>query len=705
MKYRKRESSGQPRRPTKTGKFAKRLPIVILAVILTMTMILPSAADLSAPDPDSGLQTPEIGMDNGSGTTQTPDPDSGLQTPEIGMDNGSEVSQTQDPDRPSDEEGSEEHHPFQDVGDDQWFAPAVQYVFSHGLMNGMEKTVFAPSGSVSRGMVVTVLYRMEQSPDSTAEMPFRDVADNAYYTEAVRWAADNGIIDGYGDGLFGPSDDITREQLAKILCSYTRKMEYGIEQSAVQLDRFMDEDRISGWAEQGMKWAVGTELYRGDTEGCLLPKDSLTRSQLAQVLQRLHPRIESYRSSGDDPGESGRDNPEQADDPDDPDVSVLTASAGSRSFADNMARLMPENKNWTFSPYSLEMCLAMLTNGAKGATQAELMQVLGISDLDSYNAQTGEILEQYDSFQGVMDLETANAMWLNQDAFQGQGRFLESFSDVLQLYYRAESRTVYTSDAANQINQWASEHTHGRIEKVIDNEEWSFTTALSNAVYFKAAWDHQFLESSTFDQTFYSLNGTESDIPFMHQKNTFGYYEKDGVQALRMNYRKYSVDEKTMKMTNYCKDANFSMYFVLGGDEDGSLDLQHFLDKAEFTYRDVQVSIPKFEMTCGGGLDGQLKALGIRTAYDPVNADLTGMIDSILPGGQNLYLDSVLQRVFLQVDEEGTEAAAVTIAVEATTSLPSEEAAVFTADRPFWFAIRDNNSGWLLFTGRYIQAC
>lgn len=578
---------------------------------------------------------------------------------------------------------------FEDVESGQWFAPAVQYVFQHKLMNGISESEFAPDRAVSRGMAVTVLFRMEQPAAAKRAVSFADVEEGRFYSEAVGWAASEAIVEGYGNGEFGPLDDVSREQLAKIIYKYAECLHYDLGKPADSLDQYTDRADVSGWAESALKWAVGAEIIKGDNDR-LMPKDPLSRKQLAQILQRVDEKIAAGKDPSGGQGQTG-ENPGDE-----------TGRNG--TFADDMAARMPADKNWSLSPYSLEMCMAMFANGTNGPTREEFLDVLRIRDLDAYNASSKELLEKYASFREVMDLETANSIWLNQTEFGGKGSFLESFSSVLQLFYGAEAREVTSANSIESINAWTKEKTHGLIERIAEEDNRDFATAVANALYFKARWALPFDEHSTEDKPFYNLDGSESQVPFMHQRDYFGYYSENGVRAVKMDYSNTLTDPKTGKTETVCPDADFSMYILMSDNE--TVDVQKILDSAEFASTKVDLNIPRFRIEYGGPLDEHLQDLGILTAYDPNNADLSGMVDLSLLNGRNLYLDSVVQKAFVSVDEAGTEAAAVTVMFvkRNTTSVDTKPVVYFTADRPFWFAIRDNTSGRLLFTGKYVKA-
>ena len=176
--------------------------------------------------------------------------------------------------------------PFGDVDDGDWFADAVRFVYANGMMNGVSETDFAPHAATSRSMIVTILYRMEGEPVVDYAMDFTDVASDAYYTEAVRWAASKGIVGGYGNGLFGANDDVTREQLAAILYRYAACQGYDVSQRA-DLSGFGDASSISDYAQEALSWAHAQGLVLGFEDGSLRPQGTASRAQIAAVLMRF----------------------------------------------------------------------------------------------------------------------------------------------------------------------------------------------------------------------------------------------------------------------------------------------------------------------------------------------------------------------------------------------------------------------------------
>lgn len=182
--------------------------------------------------------------------------------------------------------------PFTDIRKTDWFYEDVAFVFANGLFNGISQNEFAPHMTMSRAMLVTVLYRMhklfgaEGGEETAYENPFDDVPDDKYYTEAVKWAAANGIVAGKGNGTFDPNGEITREQLAAILYRY---MQYaGIEYEATdEYITFEDESSISNFAKEAVQVMNKSGIIRGKGNGKIAPKSSATRAEVAAMLHRF----------------------------------------------------------------------------------------------------------------------------------------------------------------------------------------------------------------------------------------------------------------------------------------------------------------------------------------------------------------------------------------------------------------------------------
>ena len=178
--------------------------------------------------------------------------------------------------------------PFADVPDGAWYEEAVAYVYANGLMAGTGSTTFAPGATTTRGMIVTILYRLEGEPAVTAGSSFTDVGSGAWYADAVAWAAANSIVGGYGGGKFGPEDNITREQMAAILYRYAQYKGYDVSVGEdTNILSYVDADQMSEYAIPALQWACGAGLLSGKGGGVLDPAGTATRAEVATILMRF----------------------------------------------------------------------------------------------------------------------------------------------------------------------------------------------------------------------------------------------------------------------------------------------------------------------------------------------------------------------------------------------------------------------------------
>ena len=500
------------------------------------------------------------------------------------------------------------------------------------------------------------------------ELPFTDCTQDQY----IAWGWYNWLINGDGTGACR-ANSINREEAATIL---GRWLDNTYTDLPAGCGTGMPElDNVSEWARDGVTkcWLYGVIDTGGAAD--FRPQDPVTvadaRAWCANAMQV--------------------------------DASAYAQPEEAQTFADALVRALDADGNWSVSPYSVRLCLAMLANGAKGETRDELLAALRIDDLDAFNQSVQALLETYDGYARIMRLETANSVWLNQSRFDGAGAFLPEFVQTVTDCFRAEAQEVTDADSVECVNAWADEKTNGRIPTILSEDNRRFVTALVNAVYFKAAWENELDPADTDRADFTNADGAAVPVDMMHQTASFGYYATPGIQALEMPYRKYAVDNEMGDNWEYFRDADFSMYLIR---TDEALDVQHFLDSVEFETSRVDVSVPKFQVEYSAALDEALKALGVRIAYDPASADLSAMVDPALLGGREHFLDTVVHKTWLAVDEQGTEAAAVTAAMTGDRAAAERAPLVrtFKADGPFWFVIRDNANGEILFAGRFETA-
>ena len=244
--------------------------------------------------------TPELLVDNTAyvitaktenGTTTTIEPDEDKIVLDFGT--GEDPEQPEDPgtpeqpQQPEDPDAPEQPaEPFTDVDETDWFYDEVVYVYANGLMDGVGGNRFAPNSATTRAQLVTILYRMEGQPAVSGDLPFTDVEAGTWYTNAVGWAAQNGIVNGVGDDTFAPGNDLTREQLVTILYRYAESKGYDVSASA-DLAGYPDGEEIQAYAREAMAWAVAENIIRGMEDDTLKPAGNASRAQIATILMRF----------------------------------------------------------------------------------------------------------------------------------------------------------------------------------------------------------------------------------------------------------------------------------------------------------------------------------------------------------------------------------------------------------------------------------
>lgn len=340
--------------------------------------------------------------------------------------------------------------------------------------------------------------------------------------------------------------------------------------------------------------------------------------------------------------------------------------------------------DYIVSPLSVQFLLGMLLNGAQGKTADEICQVLGYGagEVDAVNEFARSMMEQLPALDKKTKLNIANAIVVNQrfpikDAFK---------ADVVK-YYDAEVSNKDFLDPAtvDAINQWASDHTNGLIQKVLDSLNAADLAILMNALYFKGSWMAPFAKDNTTREKFRKESGETAEVDMMKKYNTsLGYREGDGFRAVSLPYG----------------NGAYSMVILLPDTGKKPADVIAALDTLDWPdflktlyHRPVNLWFPKFKTGTTVVLNYLLSEMGMPLAFTEF-ADLKALSDYAL------CLTSVKQDAVIIVDEEGTEAAAVTIGMVGTTSVPPQPID-FRADRPFLYLITESDTGTILFAGKF----
>ncbi|HUT92257.1 MAG TPA: serpin family protein [Thermoguttaceae bacterium] len=384
------------------------------------------------------------------------------------------------------------------------------------------------------------------------------------------------------------------------------------------------------------------------------------------------------------------------------DLDQHSAAAVARSinaFAlDLYAQLQAAEGNLFFSPLSISTALAMTYAGARGETASQMADVLHfLLGQDALHAAFGSLVGDLNASGEAGDYElcVANRLW-GQTGFP----FRDEFLDLAASCYGGGFQDVdfiRDREAARQaINGWVEGQTHDRIQDLIPEGVIKELTrlVLTNAIYFKGEWASQFDPARTRDEPFTLDSGEQVDVPMMHATEEYRYMERDGFQVLEMPY----VGDRLSMVVLLPDEATGP-----SGIDASSIptDLDEWL--GGLSRRDVVVSFPKFKMTVDLKLAEVLEAMGMTNAFSGRLADFSGMADLSDIDGR-LKIDEVLHKAFVEVNEEGTEAAAATAVILGVVCVSYKPPPVhFVADRPFLFLIRDTQSGSVLFMGRMMN--
>ncbi|MBE6681851.1 MAG: S-layer homology domain-containing protein [Ruminococcaceae bacterium] len=223
-------------------------------------------------------------------------PDDGDDEDNDGKDDNNDGKGNGGPSRPNnereefddnEEEVKEWTNPFSDVKENDWFFGTVKFASENGIMNGVSENEFAPNQTLTRAMLVTILYRVEGSPRLESDSTFSDVSLSDWYGAPIIWAAENGIVNGVSETEFAPNNAITREQIAAIMYRYANAKGYDVTQGGMAVREYEDYESISSWASEAMQWAVNTKLINGKTKTTVCPQDNATRAEAATIIMRF----------------------------------------------------------------------------------------------------------------------------------------------------------------------------------------------------------------------------------------------------------------------------------------------------------------------------------------------------------------------------------------------------------------------------------
>ena len=344
-----------------------------------------------------------------------------------------------------------------------------------------------------------------------------------------------------------------------------------------------------------------------------------------------------------------------------------------------------EQEDVFVSPLSVTYALGMLSNGAVGDTQKEILEGLEFRSgkVDDINSLCHQLMIESPKLDKSTQLSMANAVVVNKKI-----QLQPTFQNVVKKQYDAlvASKDFGSPATLSFINQWASDHTQGMVPKILERINPDGVSYLLNALYFKGIWYRQFDKKHTKKEAFTKADGTKSQVQMMHQKEQFLIGENEMYQTVVLPYGNGSY-EMIVVLPREGKKLSDVLVAMNG---------KQWKDNLKNMYSsEVDLKLPRFTSVYNRELNDVLKLLGMNAMFDPSKANLTKM------SAVSSFVSMVLQKAKIEVDEEGSKAAAVTVVENVETALPPSKPIMFHANRPFMYAIVEHSTGTIFFMGTY----
>ena len=362
-------------------------------------------------------------------------------------------------------------------------------------------------------------------------------------------------------------------------------------------------------------------------------------------------------------------------------------NASANSFGFDVFHALYKEDQLLFSPLSASLALSKTATGANGTTASQMIRTLGFDDysMDEVNGYYQKMVATLLTVDPKTVFEIANSLWISNRITVKKG-----FTDDCSTYYASE---VYPADFGTQktidaVNKWCSDKTHGKIKSILDRPDPMLVMALMNALYFKGSWSYGFTDVSK--DKFKTISGNAVTLDMMHLRGELSYAEHDGFEMVSLPYGNGSFSMKVI-----LPSANKDFGKAVKNFDARTLDKLN--DKA--SKENVYITMPKFTFEDKSDLKDVLIALGMEDAFDRGKADFSKMCND------HVFISFVKQKTFIDVNESGTEAAAVTIVGMEKNSIGGGGGKLinFKADRPFLFIIQENSTGAVLFIGQKVS--
>ncbi|MFA9560569.1 serpin family protein [Evansella sp. AB-rgal1] len=339
------------------------------------------------------------------------------------------------------------------------------------------------------------------------------------------------------------------------------------------------------------------------------------------------------------------------------------------------------DENMFISPLSISIAFAMVMNGASEETKEEMLKVFYLDELndEERNNYFHQLILYLENFQEDIEVAIANSIWSDEE-FEPKEEFIQISQDWLFSEYIRQ--VLRTEETVEDINSWVEENTNGLIEEIfesVDDMDPDVVMYLINAIYFKGDWELEFDATKTFTNTFYNLDGSESMVDYMNDMEEFYYQETDDYQAVKLPY-KGETSHMVIVLPTDIQDFQMS--------EDVWNDIS-----SSFVKEEIQLQMPKFTLQYNVELSKYLQNLGVESAFVETKSNFSNITDD-----PRFKISRVLHDTFLEVDEKGTEAAAVTTVEAVVESAPMIP--FMTINQPFYLFIYEEIADVILFSGR-----
>ena len=577
--------------------------------------------------------------------------------------------------------------PFTDVSTFAWYYPSVRDAYFCQLFNGVGANRFDPEGTMTRAMLVTVLWRQNGAVITGKPCPFTDVPEKTWYTEAVTWAAEKGVVNGVGGGRFAPDQPVTREQFVTILYRSSGALDLNADLDPYT---YLDSSSVSEWARPAMRWAVANKIVSGIEEKSpyydppfytyyrLAPDALATRAQAAALLIRY---LSCARAaSGTAYAKLLSDGYQSALTDTPAPVSDRSADLTADFILSAFRAANDPQKNTVLSPISLLYALGLLANGAAGETRAELERVFGMGTAE-LNETLRFVSAALPQRSGTSSLHLANSIWI-REGFDVKQSFLQDNADYLDA---AAFQADFDAETVKEINGWISRNTDGMIPRLIDELSPDAALALANALYFRGGWEEPY--TATTAMPFHAADGTEPTA-----------------QMLRSTEYIYLHDDSATGFLKPFKGRQYAFAVIVPNEGVTLEDYIAGLDGAHLrqmlvgeVYDSVNASMPKFRAETSLDFTDPLRALGVSRVFDPLRSDLSGISE------KPLYVSEARHKAVIDVNELGVSAAAATSLIIEIGAPEILKIATVTADRPYLYMIIDSTTRLPLFIGATVN--